>query len=250
VEERSVVSWKIGELELGGKADVSIDREPALTITIDWHPSAEAYAKAEHIKDDWLRSDSYEFSTPAGDSWAVTPSEWVEMPNDEGPPTVRIKLLGAVPEGHGPNGTPLELMMDVEARPEERQAVADALREFQCEAGNIGGLHRRSIGDLPWTVYLETSLRLFFEGFATTFGAGAALALMSLVKKIFKARGKSGREGSVTLIDNDTYIHVVINQELPEEAYQRLLDLDFTDIDGECGQLHYDPETGEWKMPW
>jgi hypothetical protein len=34
-EECSVVTWKVGELELGGKVGVSISREPALTIAID-----------------------------------------------------------------------------------------------------------------------------------------------------------------------------------------------------------------------
>jgi hypothetical protein len=73
--------------------------------------------------------------------------------------------------------------VDAEASLDEKRAVAEVLREFQCEPGNIAGLHRRSIGDLPWTVYLETSLRLFFEGFVTTFGVGAALALMSLAQE-------------------------------------------------------------------
>jgi hypothetical protein len=245
-----VVTWKVGELELGGRVGVSFSREPALTITINWQPSADAYEKAKGIKDEWLRGSSYEFSTPAGDSWTVAPSEWVEMPGDDIPPHVRIKLKSAIPEGQGPGGTPLEVFVDAEASLDEKRAVADVLREFQCEPGNIAGLHRRSIGDLPWTVYLETSLRLFFEGFVTTFGVGAALALMSLVKKIFKVRGKSGREGSLTLIDNYTHIHVVINRELPEEAYRRLMELDLSTMEGESGQLYYDPETDEWTMPF
>jgi hypothetical protein len=73
---------------------------------------------------------------------------------------------------------------------------------------------------------------------------------MSLVTKIFKVRGKSGREGSLTLIDNYTHIHVVINRELPEEAYRRLMKLDLSTMEGESGQLYYDPETDEWTMPF
>jgi hypothetical protein len=244
-----VTTWKVGKLELGGRATVSINRKPVLTITVDWHPTAEAYAKAEHMKDEWMRGGPYEFSTPAGDFWAVAPSEWVEAPGDD-TPNVTIKLLSAMPEGHGPDGTPLELAMDAEATADEKRAVAEAFREFQCEPGDIGALHRRSIGDLPWVLYLDTSLRLFFEGFVTTFGAGAALALMSLMKKVFKARGRNGREGSLTLTDNSTHVQIVINRELSEEAYRRLLELDLSKIEGDSGYLYYDPETGEWKTPW
>ena len=54
----------------------------------------------------------------------------------------------------------------------------------------------------------------------------------------------------MTLIDNYTHIHVVINRELPEEAYRRLMELDLSTMDGESGQLYYDSETDEWTMPF
>jgi hypothetical protein len=242
-----VAAWKIGELELGGKARVSINREPALTIMIDWQPSADAYARAEVIKDEWLRGGPYEFSTPAGDAWTVAPNEWVETPGDNLPPSVRIKLRSAIPEGQGPDGTPLELFMDAEATLEEKRAVAEVLREFRCEPGDIAALHRRSIGDLPWQVMVETALRPLFDGFVGAFGGGAAVALMSFVKKIFKSRGQSGRDGGMVLIDKSTHIHVVVSAELPEEAYQRLLDLDLASVEGESGQLRYNQNSGEWE---
>jgi len=246
-KERFVAAWKVGELELEGKARVSINREPTLTITIDWEPSADAYAKAEVIKDEWLRGGPYEFSTPAGDAWTVTPSEWVETPGDNLPPSVRIKLRSAIPEGLGPDGTPLELLMDAEASPEEKHAVAEVLREFRCEPGDIADLHRRSIGDLPWQVMVETTLRSLFDAFVGAFGGGAAVALMSLVKKIFKARDQPGRDGSMVFIDKSTHIHIVVSAELPEEAYQRLLDLDLASVEGESGQLRYNQDSAEWE---
>jgi hypothetical protein len=94
---------------------------------------------------------------------------------------------------------------------------------------------------------VETTLRSLFDAFVGAFGGGAAVALMSLVKKIFKARSQSGREGGMVFIDKSTHIHVVVSAELPEEAYQRLLDLDLASVEGESGQFRYNQDSGEWE---
>jgi hypothetical protein len=112
----------------------------------------------------------------------------------------------------------------------------------------LNSYHRRSLGDHPWLVMASLPFVIFFKSFGEQAGKDAAEALREFLKRIFKARQRSARDGQVVFIDKDSGIWLTIVGELSVEACRKLLEFDLSQLDDQHNALVYNKETGEWEL--
>ena len=107
---------------------------------------------------------------------------------------------------------------------------------------------RRSLQDIAWLALAAVPLQPFFEKLAEEFAADAYRRLRSLASAV-TGRGKAQpRSPKVLLLqDPDTHVGVVLEPDLPDEAYKLLLDVDLSRFPR--GPLHYDRHHRRWRSP-
>jgi hypothetical protein len=142
-----------------------------------------------------------------------------------------------------------EISMDEEASPAEVEAVAAVFAEAGFNGPVSANVGRRSLGDLPYVVYLSATPAVFFKGFLEAAGKDGYESLKGLVLKVTEAR--KGRDGSIVVEDRqsreDSTV-LVLSADLPDEAFVALEDLDLEALKGtylvwdrEGGKGWYDP---------
>lgn len=105
---------------------------------------------------------------------------------------------------------------------------------------------RRGLSDIPWLVLLALPMKPFFEALVQNCAGDAYLQLKSLVGKVLHRQRESGNGSRVLVLqDNTTGLQVVLESELPLEAYQQLFQVNFSSI--RRGPLHYDGKRGGWR---
>lgn len=130
------------------------------------------------------------------------------------------------------------------------EKAADLLREFEA-TGVSAGLRevspRRSIGEIAWLALLTIPAKPFFEELAKNFADDASQQFKTLVGKVLH-RGKRAPESPLVLVlqDSATGIQVVLESDLPSEAYAQLLSFDLTTI--HQGPLRYDRRQRRWRL--
>jgi hypothetical protein len=113
---------------------------------------------------------------------------------------------------------------------------------------------RRSAGILPWLIQIETSLGHLVSyllagaagGATGAAGADGWAALKGLTSRLRNARATS--EGDITIKEAESETEILLSAELPDEAYQRLLELEATH-DSQPGILKWDREQLAWIDP-
>lgn len=117
--------------------------------------------------------------------------------------------------------------MDEEARPEEVEAVAAAFEEAGFDGPVSADIGRRSLGDLPFVIYVGAAPAAFLSAFAGAAGKDAYESLKKFVGRLVVARRE--RRGSVVIEDRESHEDstvLVLPSDLPEEAFAALADLD------------------------
>jgi hypothetical protein len=107
---------------------------------------------------------------------------------------------------------------------------------------------RKSIGDLPWTVMIMVPITAFFTGIRAAAGADAYKVLKRLVIDIWTAsRGPDGYRGVTILRDRESGDYIILEPDLPDEAYATLAEADPSDT--RDGVLKYDRRRKHWTAP-
>jgi hypothetical protein len=97
----------------------------------------------------------------------------------------------------------------------------------------------------PWMVLAALPLTAFLTALGAEAGKEAFQRLKKLVKDIHAARSASKLPpGNILLEDNSTHIQIVLSLNLPDEAYEKLLQLDPSAF--RQGPIHYDTERRRW----
>ena len=106
---------------------------------------------------------------------------------------------------------------------------------------------RRALGDIAWLVLAAVPLKPFFDQLAKDSAADAYQRLKTFVDKVSR---RSNRQAVVPpkvllLQDSTTGVQVVLEPDLPAEAYPQLLSFDLASI--HRGPLHYDRHHRQWR---
>lgn len=138
---------------------------------------------------------------------------------------------------------------ETEAPGEEVRAVTAVFREAGVQVEFEPGLMRLSQDVLPWVVYFSvaTPILTFLSAFAKRTGELAAedawLVLKDFVRRIAAARGGS-ENGHIDLHYVESRATIQLLPGLPDEAYQRLFELDWSRA--RKGKMGWDQRRNEW----
>ncbi len=106
---------------------------------------------------------------------------------------------------------------------------------------------RRALEDIAWIMLAAVPLKPFLDQLVKDSAADAYKRLKSLVGRVFRQRQISSTEPAKVLLlqDSKTGIHIVLEPDLSDEAYTKLLTFDLSTI--RRGPLHYDRFRNEWR---
>ena len=140
----------------------------------------------------------------------------------------------------------LEVLLDSSATPEEVGVVKQAFTDVGLTAKVRPSYERRGIGDLPWIVMVSVPLTAFLTAFAAEAGKDVYKKLKRLVRTIWDKRTKtSGPSGSFIIRDVKSGIWVLLDPDIPDDAYSALSELDLESLQG-SGVLRYDKNQKGW----
>ena len=144
------------------------------------------------------------------------------------------------------NELDIEILLDAEALPREIAAV-EAVAQKEGIRGSVrAAFFRKSLGDLPWVIYLLAPVLVFCSAFLKGAGQEAGRdtyqALRGLVERLYHAR--RNRHGGVIVRDSDTFTEIVLQDDLPEEAYRQLAQMGPKRLEG--GYWVWDSEQNRW----
>lgn len=142
------------------------------------------------------------------------------------------------------------VILDDAATSDELRSVRNALSEAGFVPLSIEAtLERRGAGSFPSLIDVLVAIPLtaFFSSFASAAGKDAWATFKKLVTALGDAR-RTGRalEGSIVFRD-DEGTNVVISASIPEEAIEKLRDVDWTQRRGHY--LIWDPTRRAWRDP-
>jgi hypothetical protein len=138
-----------------------------------------------------------------------------------------------------------ELIFDHEIADELEEQLVATFREFGYEIEFRRTLTHRGVAELGWLVLAALPLQAFLSGL----GSEAVKDIYASVRKLAKTRTKktvdTGRTIPLVLQDSNSDLKIILEPDLPEEAYQQLAGLDLSAY--RIGPLHYDRHRKMWR---
>ena len=145
------------------------------------------------------------------------------------------------------NELSIDILLDMEALPQEVVAVKEIAEEEGIRGSVRAAFFRKSLGDLPWVIYLLVPVLVFcsafLKGAGQEAGRDAYQGLRKFISRLYSAR--RDRNGSVVVRDSDTFTHIVFQDDLPEEACRQLAQIGQERLEG--GYWVWDFEQGRWN---
>jgi len=141
----------------------------------------------------------------------------------------------------------IEVIIDDRASDDEVDAVREVFTTAGLHVDTSYRYGRKAVGELPWIVLILPA-GAFLTALGAAAGKDAYDVLKRLVRDIWSVRKRfSGPQGHVLLRDDDTRVEVILEPDLPDEAYKKLCSLDLSSF--KTGPLRYDRQVGEWRRP-
>jgi hypothetical protein len=138
-----------------------------------------------------------------------------------------------------------EVLIAAEVSAEEEQAIVEAFRALGVAARARMVPTRRSLEQLQWLVLAALPLHAFLSELGSAAAQDAAQCLKRLVGRVVGTkRATASSEQVLVLQDAVTRLQVVLEADLPLEAYQALVALDLSVF--RQGPVHYDRQRGKW----
>ena len=136
----------------------------------------------------------------------------------------------------------VEWVLDVNASSDEIATVTQIALE-EGLAGQVRAAYsQKSMGDIPWIVFIMAPVTLFLKGFFEEAGRHGYKDLRRLVLRLLAVR--PGEQRHVVLMERDSLTTIVFPPDLPEEAFEQLLKLGLENIEGKYWV--WDPEQNCW----
>ncbi len=129
---------------------------------------------------------------------------------------------------------------------EEEQAIIEAFHALDVTACTRMVPTRRDLDQLHWLVLAALPLHAFLSGLGSAAAQDVAHGLKRLVGQVLGAKHKTESSAQVLVLqDAATRLQVVLEADLPAEAYQALVALDLSAF--RQGPVHYDRHQHRWR---
>ncbi|MEU5896903.1 hypothetical protein [Streptomyces venezuelae] len=152
-----------------------------------------------------------------------------------------------------------ELLLDREVPDELRRELVAAFAGLGAPPARVRHtVDHRGAADVPWIVLASLPLQAFLTGLGAEAVKDAYDAFKAVVRRTARpaasdpatpSEGHEARaEGAarpIVLQDASTGLDIVLEPDLPAEAYERLTALDLTEF--AVGPLHYDRDRARWR---
>jgi hypothetical protein len=139
-----------------------------------------------------------------------------------------------------------EVLVTAEVKAEEEQVIIEAFRALDVAARTRMVPTRRGLEQLQWLVLAALPLHAFLSGLGSAAAEDVAQGLKRLVGRVVGAKNKAASSERVLVLqDAATRLQVVLEVDLPADAYQELVALDLSAF--RQGPVHYDRERGKWR---
>ena len=146
--------------------------------------------------------------------------------------------------------TRVDVLMDGEASPDEVTAVEEVFKEEGIGASVRATYFRKSLDELPWVIFISgvafvlilDFLRAAAQGAGREAGRDAYQGLRRLVSRLYAAR--QNKPGSVIYKDTETRTIIVLQEDLPQEAYRLLTEMGPDKLNG--GNWIWDFDQNRW----
>jgi hypothetical protein len=143
----------------------------------------------------------------------------------------------------------VQVILESESTDADRATVAEVFESAGIRAEVEGAYIRESAQVLPWLIQIERDLKYLVDAVAlggvAAAGADGWMLLKDLVTSLYKARKG---QGEVVLRDPDTRTEIPLPPNLPDEAYQKLLEIESPRAP-QSGVLRWDRERHQWVDP-
>ena len=139
-----------------------------------------------------------------------------------------------------------EVLVTAEVSAEEERAIVEAFHVLDVAARTRMVPTRRGLDQLHWLVLATLPLHAFLSGLGSAAAQDVAQGLKRLVGRVVGAKHKTASSAQVLVLqDAVTQLQVVLEADLPAEAYQALVALDLSAF--RQGPVHYDRQRGRWR---
>jgi hypothetical protein len=139
-----------------------------------------------------------------------------------------------------------DVLIVAEIPPEQEQAIIETFGSLGIAARARIVPARRGAEELQWALLAMLPLQAFLSALGSTFADEASQALRRLVGRAHKARRETEPSRPVLVLqDAATRLQVVLEADLPAEAYTTLLSLDLSNF--HQGPVHYDRHRKAWR---
>jgi hypothetical protein len=138
---------------------------------------------------------------------------------------------------------------DVLVRPETSTAdehdVMEAFATIGVAATTRLAPTQRTLNGAEWLVLAVLPLQAFLSGLGSKLAEDIYQGLKDVVGRILRRSNPGGQERTLVLQDTATGLQVVLEPDLPIEAYRQLVTLDLSSLHG--GPVRYDRSRNAWQ---
>jgi hypothetical protein len=104
---------------------------------------------------------------------------------------------------------------------------------------------QRTLNGAEWLVLAVLPLQAFLSGLGSKLAEDIYQGLKDVVGRILRRSNPGGQERTLVLQDTATGLQVVLERDLPIEAYRQLVTLDLSSLHG--GPVRYDRSRNAWQ---
>ncbi|MFG3258314.1 hypothetical protein [Streptomyces sp. NPDC048172] len=141
-------------------------------------------------------------------------------------------------------GTTAEALVERDVSEAAEKELVEALARHGVALRTRRVLAHRGPSELQWAVLIALPLQGFLSGLGTEAVKDAYAALKSAVRRVTR-REQPADSRPLVLQDAASGLRVVLEADLPGEAYEQLVGMDLTPF--RHGPLHYDRARRRWR---
>jgi hypothetical protein len=147
---------------------------------------------------------------------------------------------------HSPDLLKAEILVAASVSSDKEQALVQAFRDVGVSARTRVLPARRGGEQLQWLVLAALPLQAFLGALGSEVAKGTYEGLKRLVAVVIGGRlEQPGSSQVLVLEDSPSRLQIVLEADLPTDAYRQLVELDLSAI--RQGPLHYDRQRSRWR---
>jgi hypothetical protein len=139
---------------------------------------------------------------------------------------------------------PAEVLLDSDLPADRTRALLQELRRVGVLPRARVAAPRRALG-VAWLALVSLPLGAFLSGLGGKLAEDAYNGLKRLVRTVCGRDDEDGPPRPLVLRDTASGLRIVLDADLPGEAYRQLFELDLAQFP--AGHVHYDHHTGRWR---